>query len=113
MWQSWDPNPGLTLTLTSKDRESSSPGTGTVTVTEGSRGGLGRRQPHLPEVLPALRALVVQLIGKSRHEVLQVSQLQGRPDFLVRVLAERVQVHAEGTRKQNRVLFREKAGDGM
>lgn len=75
-----------------------------------------RRPEHhacLPQVLPAFRALVVQFIGKGRHEALQVGQLQGRPDLFIRVLAEWVQVHTEGTRKQNGVLFGGKTTDGV
>ena len=68
---------------------------------------------RLPEVLPAFRAFVVQFVGKGRHEALQVGELQGRPDLFIRVLAERGQVHAEGTRKQNRVLFGGKTADGV
>lgn len=39
--------------------------------------------PRLPEVLPAFCALVVQLMGKGRHEALQVGQLQRRPDLFI------------------------------
>ncbi len=58
----------------------------------------------IPEVPTALRALVLQLRGQRRDEVPQVREAQRVPHVGVRVARERVQVEANGARKQDRVL---------
>lgn len=77
MWQSWDSNPDLNQM--EMDKTYKRPDGGRAEAEETRLGP----HPRLPEVLPAFCALVVQLMGKGRHEALQVGQLQRRPDLFI------------------------------
>ena len=58
----------------------------------------------VPEVLAPLGALHVQLGRGVGDELVEVGVLQDLPDVLVAVRVERVQVHPQGPREQNRFL---------
>lgn len=47
---------------------------------------------------------MVELVGQIGDKVLEVSELQGAPHFLVRVGVKRVKVHPQGAREQHRIL---------
>jgi hypothetical protein len=61
-------------------------------------------RPFLPEILPTLRALEVQSCWLGAHKSVQVGQLQGPPNVLLRVTAKGVQVHTQGPREQDGIL---------
>lgn len=48
---------------------------------------------------------MVELVGQIGDKVLEVSELQGAPHFLVGVGVEGVEVHPQGAREQHRILY--------
>ena len=59
---------------------------------------------RLPEVVPALGDRELKFGGEGGDKALQVGVLQRVPDLLVRIAVKWVQVHAQRTGKQNRIL---------
>lgn len=57
-----------------------------------------------PEVFPSFWAFMVEFVRQIGDKVLEMSELQGTPHFLIRVGVEGIKVHAEGAWEQHRVL---------
>ena len=56
------------------------------------------------QIVATLGALEVKFVVLLHDEVLQVGQLDGVPELVVAVLRERVEIHANCARKNNRIL---------
>ena len=58
----------------------------------------------LPEILTALGAHKLQLVGQVADVLFQMRMLERRPQVNIRLLVERVKVATKGARKQHRFL---------
>ena len=57
-----------------------------------------------PQILATFTAFVLQLSWQRTHELFEMSVFQRSPYLLVREYIERVQIHTQRSRKQNRIL---------